>query len=288
MKSEKIIMCMAAALLAGMVIFTGCASNVYIDTTDEEKLINEAMRDADNYEITYEPETEEATDSIDTAPETIFETSSEETMLYKPEGVIRVCVDAGHGFVDGGTGPAYLPDGMVEKDVTIDVANRLKEDLTAYGFDVVMTHDGVTFPITSQDDGNQIYNPFERVAYANTLNLDYFISIHCNSYDQDETVNGIRIYYNEKSSSDNTEVKAASAALAASLRKTLTNEKEAKVLGMSDSEAYYVTRKTNATAILVEMGFVTNKNDAEKMSNDEWKEAFAQALADGIKEYYGK
>lgn len=58
-----------------------------------------------------------------------------------------------------------------------------------------MTHDGTTFGKTYTDDGNQIFNPSERVAYANSLDIDYYISIHVNSYDKNPDTSGIRIYY---------------------------------------------------------------------------------------------
>jgi len=277
-----------AALILGMMSFAGCASKIHVDMTDEDRLINEAMRDAIEEAMTTAAEetTTPVTEPIETTPETVFEVTPEETMLYKPDGVIRICIDPGHGFIDGGTGPAYLLNNMVEKDVTLAVSEFLKEDLTQYGFDVVMTHDGETFPITQNDDGNKIFNPFERVAYANTLNLDFFISIHCNSYEQDESVKGLRIYYNEKADSDNKEVKNACYNLVECLKKTFPEDKEGRIIAQSSSEAYYVTRKTNTTAILVEIGFVTNKEEGENMSDAEWQAKLAQGLADGIREYF--
>ena len=63
----------------------------------------------------------------------------------EPNGII-VCIDAGHGFMDGGTGDGVLPDGLLEKDITMMIAQKLSEDLIMYGYTTIFTHDGENLP----------------------------------------------------------------------------------------------------------------------------------------------
>ena len=59
---------------------------------------------------------------------------------------IAVCIDAGHGFGDVGCGPAYI--GAYEYEITIRVAQLLRDKLEKEGITVILTHDGSTFPIS--------------------------------------------------------------------------------------------------------------------------------------------
>lgn len=198
-----------------------------------------------------------------------------------------ICVDPGHGFVDGGCGDGIWEDGTLEKDINLAVANKLKDDLTALGFSVVMTHDGTTFGKTSADDGNQIFNPSERVAYANSLDIDYYISIHVNSYDKNPDTSGIRIYYENGNNwrKVNTNDEAIAQSIAASIE-TEMNPKPAPQIFDQTTASYQVVRETTVAASLIEIGFCTNATDAANMVNDEWQTELSQAIADGLYTYY--
>ena len=198
-----------------------------------------------------------------------------------------ICVDPGHGFVDGGCGDGIWEDGTLEKDINLAVANKLKDDLTALGFSVVMTHDGTTFGKTSADDGNQIFNPSERVAYANSLDIDYYISIHVNSYDKNPDTSGIRIYYENGNNwrKVNTNDEAIAQSIADSI-KTEMDPKPAPQIFDQTTASYQVVRETTVAASLIEIGFCTNATDAANMVNDEWQTELSQAIADGLYTYY--
>lgn len=198
-----------------------------------------------------------------------------------------ICIDPGHGFVDGGCGDGIWEDGTLEKDVNLAVANKLKDDLTALGFSVVMTHDGTTFGKTSADDGNQIFNPSERVAYANSLDIDYYVSIHVNSYDKNPDTSGIRIYYENGNNwrKVNTNDEAIAQSIADSIE-TEMDPKPAPQIFDQTTASYQVVRETTVAASLIEIGFCTNPTDAANMVNDEWKTELSQAIADGLYTYY--
>ncbi len=198
----------------------------------------------------------------------------------KQRNGITVCVDAGHGFDDIGTYSDYLGD-ITEKDITLPIALYLKEALEAEGITVIMTHDGESFPKTSVDDGNKLFNPQERVAYADTLNIDYFISIHCDSYASDSSVNGTRIYCSKGTKYSEDSVKAAQM-ITDSINLAYPDAKKSVLREMSRKEAYYVIRETKVPSALIEIGFVTNRTDATNMLNDAWRKGLAQSISDGI------
>ncbi len=200
------------------------------------------------------------------------------------EGYV-ICVDPGHGFVDGGCGEGIWEDGTLEKDINLAVANKLKADLTNLGFSVVMTHDGTTFGKTSADDGNQIFNPSERVAYANTLDIDYYVSIHVNSYETNPDTNGIRIYY--ENANNWRKVNTDDERIAQCIADSIGSEMQVSPQIFDQTTAsYQVVRETMVAASLIEIGFCTNPTDAANLVNDEWQEKMAQAIADGLYNYY--
>jgi len=197
---------------------------------------------------------------------------------------ITICVDAGHGFDDIGTFSDYLGD-AAEKDITLPVAFHLKEALESAGFTVIMTHVGESFPRTSEDDVNNVFNPQERVAYADTLDIDYFISVHCDSYTADSSVNGTRIYCSKGTKYSKESLKAAQL-ITESVNQTFPDAKKSLLREMSEREAYYVIRETQVPSALVEIGFVTNRTDALNMLNDEWRKGIAQGISDGIVRFF--
>ncbi len=201
---------------------------------------------------------------------------------------IVICVDPGHGFIDGGCGEGYLADGFLEKDVNLAIANKLRDELLLLGFDVIMTHDGVSFPTSAVDDGNDKFNPYERVSYVNTLDVDYFISIHVNSYESDRSVSGLRIYFKETALKTAPISDEVAQSLALSVYNEFPDSKEPVVVDHTNDVSFAVIRETTAPASLVEVGFATNETDAANMIKDEWQKRIAKALAAGIDNYFSE
>lgn len=207
--------------------------------------------------------------------------------LPEIEGDYFICIDPGHGFVDGGCGDGIWADGTLEKDINLAIANKLNEDLKELGFSTIMTHNGTEFAKANIDDGNQIFNPNERVAYVNTLDIDYFISIHVNSYADNPSTSGIRIYYEN----DNNWRKTGkdSEAIAQAISSSIISEMKPSPLPEiydQNTASYAVVRETMAAASLIEVGFCTNPDDAENMVDDEWQNELAKAIADGLYTYF--
>lgn len=199
---------------------------------------------------------------------------------------ITICVDAGHGFDDVGTESSYLGD-VTEKDINLTIALALRDALEKKGFTVILTHDGESFPKTALDDGNRLFNPQERIAYTNTLELDYFVSIHCDSYEADASVHGTRIYYSN--GTDYTKESAAAAKqICTAVNRAFPDARETVTRDMSHDSAYYVIRECDAPSSLVEVGFVTNRTDVANMLDPDWCISMAEAIAEGIYQYFAE
>ena len=171
-----------------------------------------------------------------------------------------VVIDAGHGGSDGGT----VSGEIIEKDINLSVALKLKAILEDNNIEVILTR--------SSDENMSLA---QRTSVANDSNADFFISLHCNYYEDDAQIAGLECYY---SSPDATESKvyAESIIAAVSLSDDI-NVRDAK------SESYYVLRYTQMPAVLVEMGFLSNYSERQKLLSDDYQETLSQKIAEGIK-----
>ena len=213
-------------------------------------------------------------------------TKNTAAVTEEDDGIITVCLDPGHGFDDVGTDSAFLGE-LAEKDITLAVTLLIKDKLTALGYEVVLTHDGKSFPKSSVDDGNNLFNPKERIDYAAGLDIDFYLSIHCDTYAADSRVMGTRIYYSKDT--DFTEESAdAAGRMMRGINSALPDEKKAVLKEMEFDAAYYVVRAASVPSVLIEMGFVTNQTDAKNMLSEEWQLAFAEGIANGLHTYFAQ
>jgi len=199
---------------------------------------------------------------------------------------ITVILDAGHGFDDAGADSEFLGESS-EKNITLKITEYLRDELTEKGMRVIMTHDGTSFPKTDADDGNNVFSPQERTAYSNSEEGELFISVHCDSYPSDNSVNGMRVYYSKGTKTAKTSAKV-SQLLCEAVNLAFPDAKESAVRDMSKDEAYYVIRENKHPSALIEVGFITNEADAAKMLDDEWCKTLAEALSEGIYNYFAE
>ena len=200
--------------------------------------------------------------------------------IRSEDGVPCVCVDAGHGFADPGALSDLLGE-QTEREINLAVALLLARELRARGFTVVLTHSGEQFPVTSADDGDRVFSPQERVAYAKTQPIDLFVSLHCDSFPDNPAVSGVRDYYAGGTAWEQPSELAART-IADAVDFAFPTAKETLVKRMEADSAYYVLREAEYPAVLVEMGFISNGEDAEKMLTEAWQADFARALADAV------
>ncbi len=214
------------------------------------------------------------------------EKSAKKPSPASPNG-ITICIDPGHGFIDGGCGEGIWDDGTLEKDITLAIAQHLDEDLRNLGYNTIMTHDGVNPPAGGDSNSDGIFNANERVAYVSNLNFDYFVSIHVNSYDKNPDTSGIRIYYEDDANWR--KVGKDSDKIAEEISASILTEMKPDTPPITCDQnvvSYAVVRETMTAASLIETGFSTNVNDAANLVDKEWQQQLAQAIADGINAYY--
>ena len=201
-----------------------------------------------------------------------------------------VCVDPGHGFWDGGAG--QLPDGTylyedqrLEKDITMAIATKVRDALELEGFDVILTHDGVTTP-AGDTNSNHVYSIDERCVAVNQTNVGYFISIHAD-YSEEDSVYGIRLYHMQHERKINDHAAAYAEAIAASIREKMTGEDPQLVDQTNDIyNSFAAVRETKMPAVLIEVGFISNEADRAKVVSEDWQQQFAEAVAAGVTKAY--
>ncbi|KOY17868.1 N-acetylmuramoyl-L-alanine amidase, partial [Paenibacillus xylanivorans] len=173
-----------------------------------------------------------------------------------------VVIDPGHGGSDPGTTSfTKNPEKIFTLALGLKVQALLEKEPD---IELIMTRETDIYPTRS-----------ERVKLANDLKADVFVSIHGNSVTAAPQVSGTETYYYQRESSKE---------LANIIHKNLI-----KALGFTDRGVkngnYQVIRETTMPAVLLEVGFLSNKSEEEAMMSETNQNKAAQAIVDGIKEY---
>jgi N-acetylmuramoyl-L-alanine amidase len=110
---------------------------------------------------------------------------------------------------------------------------------------------------------------------AERMDANLFVSIHANSIDSSRDINGLETYYYSSASAKR---------LAQSIHNSILQSIDIPNRGIRTAR-FYVLRKTSMPSVLVEVGFVTGRQDAAKLSNPTYRSQMAQAIARGILQY---
>lgn len=182
-----------------------------------------------------------------------------------------IVIDAGHGGHD----PGAVGNNLQEKTVNLDTALRLEKKLKAKGAKVVMTRKSDTYLSLS-----------ERVAVANKANGDAFVSIHANAAGKD--AHGTETYYYSASVNIQSvdQIRAESQRLANAIQKRLIEQLGMHNRGTKHGNFHVLRENKQMPSALVELGFITNKSDAEKLGSASWRDRAAEAIALGIEDFF--
>lgn len=172
-----------------------------------------------------------------------------------------IAIDPGHGGKD----PGAVANGVREKDIVLSVGSRLEDKLEAAGAEVVMTRSNDTFVELR-----------ERANIANRANADSFVSIHANAVYSNSVIGQETFYYPGSEEGEE---------LAAAIQSELIKAVGSKDRGTKDAN-FSVLRNTAMPASLVELGFLTNKQEAELMKTSEFQNKAATAIYKGIEKYH--
>ena len=170
----------------------------------------------------------------------------------------KVVLDAGHGGSDYGA----IREGINEKDITLDITQRVASILKSKGYKVALTRANDTY-VSLQD----------RVEFSENETPEIFVSIHVNSAVAVEP-KGIETHYYHDYSKE----------LARVVQNHLIKDINTKDRGLLKSK-FYVINHTTVPAILIETGFISNEEERNELVTDSRKQKTAKAIAEGIIEY---
>jgi len=185
--------------------------------------------------------------------------------------LIKIFIDQGHsrGGVNGGA----VGNGLIEQDITYMVgaylANLLRTDPR---FDVMTSRNSIDDILGTNSSTSLI----ERVRMANEWNADYFLSIHTNA-NTNPQINGTETYVFRQG--------GEAGALAQDILDAIVARVGTKNNGVKTNPSLYVLRRTRMPAVLIELAYITNPEDAQKLENDQY--AFAYAIYQGLLNYFG-
>ena len=190
-----------------------------------------------------------------------------------------IFLDPGHG----GSDPGAVSGGVREKDLTLSVYNKVSSKLASLGYTV----------LTSRNVDKDV-DLVERAEQANNANADMLLSIHFNAGGRG-VARGIETYYYQsqadrvpkinKENHNNAERLERSRKLANKVQQNLLYQTGANDRGVKRA-SFTVLRETSIPSILVELGFIDNPEERNKIKTNEYQERLANGIVDGIVEYY--
>lgn len=184
-----------------------------------------------------------------------------------------ITIDPGHGGSDSG---AVGPNGFEEKAGAFAISQKLASILDQSGAKVVMTRDtdvDVYGPNASARDELQA-----RVDVGNRANSDIFVSIHCNAF-VNPAANGTQTFYYGSSYKGQR--------LAQNIQEKMIEVNGLRDRGISTCN-FYVVKHSYMPAVLIETAFITNYDEEALLSDNDWQELMAKAIAEGINQYFGE
>lgn len=193
-----------------------------------------------------------------------------------------IFLDPGHGGHDSG---AYYY-GIAEKDLNLQVSRKLRKRLEELGYTV----------LTSRDSDVDVDFVTERSRMVNKTNADFFISIHFNAtgagYSQTQ---GIQVYSYEEDADypskinqywhNNPDRISESNRLAADLHSSLLTETGARDAGLLQA-TFAVLRETAKPAVLLELGYMDNPEENQRIRSDQYQDKLVEGIIKGIQKYY--
>lgn len=182
-----------------------------------------------------------------------------------------VIIDPGHGGIDVGT---VGIDGSLEKNINLSISLDLYDYLMVSGINTVLTRDG-DYEVYKAGEKRTKSDLYNRMDFINSIPDSILISIHQNHF-ENEAEWGTQVWF-----SPNDEISPTLAdKILQSVKKNIQpkNKRENKV---SDN-SYYILYKAQKPSVMVECGFVSNKNENNKLQDKEYQKDMAYSILAGI------
>ena len=187
----------------------------------------------------------------------------------------KIVLDPGHGGSDSG---AIGPTGVMEKSITLRVANELRRLLVQEGATVYMTRTTDREVSPKRARATDIEELQARCDVANQKDADIFISIHMDSFTSDAAKGTTGYYYSLGNK--------RSRLLADKIRSGVIDQLGTQSRGTQSSN-FYVVKHTDMPATLIELAFISNKGEEKLLNSEDGVKKAAQGIADGIADYFG-
>lgn len=181
-----------------------------------------------------------------------------------------VVLDAGHGSSDSGK---VGINGVLEKDINLSISKETKKYLEKKGIRVVMTRDKDESLAEGENGNRKVQDMKARVKRINDTKPNLAVSIHQNSY-HEESIHGAQVFYYEHSESGEKDARILQEAL---LAVDPDNTRQVKA-----NTTYYLLKRTEVPILIVECGFLSNQEEAEKLASEDYQKEIAKAIANGI------
>ncbi|MGE7114809.1 N-acetylmuramoyl-L-alanine amidase [Lysinibacillus sp. NPDC047702] len=212
-----------------------------------------------------------------------YETNASDRNFFLPDplGGQKIVIDAGHGGQDGGASKGEV----IEKDITLAIAQYVEKELKKKGAMVVMTRtqdgDVIEEHAPSEKFGTmrerKKQDIFLRKDIVEKENPDIFITIHANAIPETKW-RGAQVFYHK-------EGHAESELLAKSIQESIrTNLKNTDREALSIKQIYLL-KKVEVPAALVETGFISNDEERALLTDKKYQEKMGDAIVEGIEAY---
>lgn len=181
-----------------------------------------------------------------------------------------VAIDPGHG----GNDPGKIVGDIYEKDINLDIAMKLKDELEKSGIKVVITRESDSGLYSETDTNKKIADMKNRCKYIDESGANILISIHQNSYSS-KNVKGAQVFFYENSKEGEKLAKIIQSEITSRVDNENTRQHKS-------NDSYYILLNVEMPAVIVECGFLTNPSECKKLLDEEYQESIAKAIKEGV------
>ena len=181
-----------------------------------------------------------------------------------------IIIDAGHGGLDPGT----TNNTIYEKDINLAISKALEIELSKVGASVLLTRED-DYDLSTPNARWRKKSDFDnRILKINESKADLYLSIHLN-YLTDRSYFGPQVFYDKEN-------KLLAQIIQETLNKNLNSNRNIKKI----PNKTYMYSKLNINGVLIECGFLSNNDEAQKLNTEIYQQKIASLIKDAIINYF--